>query len=249
MSFLSRVLDRARGEVPLVRPRRSTAVEPPPGPGEAPGLIEQRARAVAPMPEQREMEGRQFEQAQSPRSAEPAIAPPWPPPADEEEREAGRLHQPSAAEVPVHSERMLPPQPASKPVMRELAEAPPALSVRSVSATAARDKDGKIDSQVRAPRSGVPAAGRGPLESTAAPPPPVRPAAARSDQRRDATRKASSKTATDRDSTDMVIRIHIGRIEVRAERERAPAPPSRPAPVAPRLTLDEYSRQRSNGER
>ncbi len=41
-----------------------------------------------------------------------------------------------------------------------------------------------------------------------------------------------------------VVRIHIGRIEVRAITPPPPQPASKPAPAQPRLTLDDYLRQR-----
>ena len=41
-----------------------------------------------------------------------------------------------------------------------------------------------------------------------------------------------------------VVRIHIGRIDVRAITPPPPQPASKPAPAQPRLTLDEYLRQR-----
>jgi hypothetical protein len=41
-----------------------------------------------------------------------------------------------------------------------------------------------------------------------------------------------------------VVRIHIGRIDVRAITPPPPQPASKPAPAQPRLTLDDYLRQR-----
>jgi hypothetical protein len=47
-----------------------------------------------------------------------------------------------------------------------------------------------------------------------------------------------------------VIRIHIGRIDVRAIQEGPPAPAAAPArPQPKRLTLEEYARERGRGER
>jgi hypothetical protein len=46
-----------------------------------------------------------------------------------------------------------------------------------------------------------------------------------------------------------VVRIHIGRIEVRAVTPPQQAPASRPAARPPRLTLDDYLHQRDEGKR
>jgi hypothetical protein len=65
-------------------------------------------------------------------------------------------------------------------------------------------------------------------------------------------RPASPKAATRRERADepsQVVRIHIGRIEVRAVHEPPPAPAPTPPPQPRRLTLEEYARQRQRGER
>jgi hypothetical protein len=102
---------------------------------------------------------------------------------------------------------------------------------------------------VRAPDSPEDAALRGGRDAAARAPRPAPAPVARI-----AAREANGESAAQAEphaasaANAPIIRIHIGRIDVRAERE-TPAPKPVRKPVTPQLTLEEYARLRSRGER
>ncbi|CAN5908759.1 hypothetical protein BH23GEM7_BH23GEM7_23950 [soil metagenome] len=79
---------------------------------------------------------------------------------------------------------------------------------------------------------------------------PIQPSIVRTEEQR--RESPSSGTGTDGNGAGEaapIVRVSIGRIEVRAITEAPPPPPAVRRPAAPRLSLDEYLRERARGER
>lgn len=233
MSFAARLLARARGAGTFVRPRPRPwgeglpPVAPPLEAQDAPEPLAPRASDTPTPP----VGGERRDPAPDPESspkldARPAPGPPRRPPRDATEQppSSARARPPRAEPQPVATSTRTGPSARLHAVEPRDAEVIERVLVDS------RPRDGAREEPVREPDraptvrprvSTAPAAPGQPARSPIEPQPAPQP----------------------------VVRITIGRIEVRAERENTPRParPARPEPG--RLTLEEYARQRSRGER
>jgi hypothetical protein len=268
MNFLAHLLARARGDVTIVRPRRRTALEALAGPAGSPGSSEERgaaARDRATPPAGRQRSG--------PR--EPAMQPDVPaavgsPPFMRERPVSGNIERnPGARDESSRTDSTVPSRahgversfvtgqstltgqdaldPRSRPT--DPVAVRPATSAGSLESGATGPEMADRGRSVRAADSPGDATRHGGRDAAARAPRPVPAPVARIASRKvNGESAAPAETRPESAAGAPIIRIHIGRIDVRAERETPPPKPVRP-PVTPRLTLEEYARLRSRGER
>lgn len=79
----------------------------------------------------------------------------------------------------------------------------------------------------------------------------IRPQVARADESSSRANEAANETANEKtgDQAAPIIRVTIGRVDVRAVSQTAPSARRPTTPAAPKLSLEEYLRQRGGGKR
>lgn len=247
--FLGRLLARTRDEADVIRPRLPGRFEPVRAEGRldvvesvtAPTQNTPQPRPATrqpPLPERLVEDRRPVHRGRltkEPRSteqkpADPPIATPRPTHSDRgEARRVTQVREPAGQRDP---------DTRGKPGPHAPAPAPHVIPARSLVTPAdpVRARDG-ID---------VPPAPEKPPRTPRA---AVHPHAEHRNDESPAVRPRLPEQETRDADGEPVIRIHIGRIDVRAIHDAPPAPtrPSRPEPK--RLTLEEYARERGRGER
>jgi len=250
--YLDHLIDRAQGAAPLVKPRLPSWFEPvstSPLPLESPPEARETRDAAPPPPPM---------PPASSRKSEPSTAPMTAPPTDL------RSLPPSRVESTVVNHFIQPSPPTVQPVtlQREIRERHEVVVERSIERLAVSPL-GNLNPQSvltgppqRPAETDAPPAATAPVapvvqasrrEEPAFPvaalipkPVPTPPSAPIAPRRTDSPRQEAPATTAE----DPVIRITIGRVDVRAVASR-PAPPSNPRrSIAPLLSLDDYLRQK-----